>query len=173
MFTPSLFATVNPSSMAQAPVRYAEPNIEDTMGQSIKTQLSDSVRKLSKLSRQVSGVAATDLTPRERGDLIAELQSLATTFDTLAAHATGEEMLDTAREGRTRVEAALAELELGPPHKSNRKITLPWATESLYPVPNIQNHGTRNLGIILSGGAELGEPTPEAGKTTLRPWNQT
>ena len=67
------------------------------------------------LSRQVSGVAATDLTPRERGDLIAELQSLATTFDTLAANATGEEMLDTAREARTRVEAALAEPELGSP----------------------------------------------------------
>ena len=70
--------------MAEAPFRYAEPYVEGTMGQSIKTQLSDSVRKLSMLSRQVSGVAATDLTPRERGDLIAELQSLATTFDTLA-----------------------------------------------------------------------------------------
>jgi hypothetical protein len=80
----------------EAPLRYAEPYIEDTMSESVKTQLSDSVRKLSKLSRQVSGVAATDLTPRERGDLIAELQSLATTFDALAAHTTGEEMLDTA-----------------------------------------------------------------------------
>jgi hypothetical protein len=45
------------------------------MSESVKTQLSDSVRKLSKLSRQVTGVAATDLTPRERGDLIAGLQS--------------------------------------------------------------------------------------------------
>jgi hypothetical protein len=59
-------------------------------------------------------------------------------------------------------EAALAELELAPPHKSNRKITLPWPTDSLYPVPNIQNHGTRNLGIILSGGAEMRD-NPEGG----------
>jgi hypothetical protein len=132
------------------------------MDESVKTQLSDSVRKLSMLSRQVAGVGATDLTPRERGDLIGELQSLAETFDTLAAHATGDDMLETAREGRARVAAALAELELVPPHKSNRKITLPWPADSLYPVPNIQNHGTRNLGIILSGGAELRDD-PEGG----------
>lgn len=31
-------------------LRYAEPNIEDTMGQSVTTQLSDSVRKLSMVS---------------------------------------------------------------------------------------------------------------------------
>jgi hypothetical protein len=71
-------------------------------------------------------------------------------------------MLETARDGRARVEAALAELELAAPHKSNRKITLPWTADSLYPVPNIQNHGTRNLGIILSGGAELRDD-PEGG----------
>jgi hypothetical protein len=70
-------------------------------------------------------------------------------------NATGDDMLETARDSRARVEAELAELELASPHKSNRKITLPWTAESLYPVPNIENHGTRNLGIILSGGAEL------------------
>ncbi len=46
------------------------------------------------------------------------------------------------------VSVGIREKNTSPPHKSNRKITLPWATESLYPVPNIQNHGTRNLGII-------------------------
>jgi peptide/nickel transport system substrate-binding protein len=36
--------------------------------------------------------------------------------------------------------------------KSNRKITQPWADGSLFPMPNIPNHGTRNLATALSGG---------------------
>jgi hypothetical protein len=36
--------------------------------------------------------------------------------------------------------------------KSNRKITQPWNDGSLFPMPNIPNHGTRNLATALSGG---------------------
>ena len=68
--------------------RYAESYTEKTMG-AVETQLSDSVRKLSLLARQVASVAATDLTPRQRGDQIAGLHNLAETFDTLAVHPTG------------------------------------------------------------------------------------
>jgi hypothetical protein len=37
----------------------------------------------------------------------------------------------------------------------NRKIAMPWIDGSLYEMPNVQNHGTRNLGVIVGGGARV------------------
>jgi hypothetical protein len=51
-------------------------------------------------------------------------------------------VLEPAPEWRARVEAALAERELATRTRSNRTITLTWPADSLYPAPNIQNHGT-------------------------------
>jgi hypothetical protein len=45
-------------------------------------------------------------------------------------------------------------IEPGPQRKSNKKIETPWEDDTLYPVPNVQNRGTRNLADIISGAAE-------------------
>jgi hypothetical protein len=40
---------------------------------------------------------------------------------------------------------------------NNRKITLPVSDGGLYEMPNIQNHGTRNLGLTVAGVADVRE----------------
>jgi hypothetical protein len=37
--------------------------------------------------------------------------------------------------------------------KSNRKVVMPFSADSLYLIPNIQNHGTRHLGLMATGAA--------------------
>jgi hypothetical protein len=56
----------------------------------------------------------------------------------------------------------------GPTRKSNRKIALPWPEGTLFPMPNIQNHGTRNLVRTISGSVEwIDDPANAAWKLAV------
>lgn len=83
-----------------------------------------------------------------------EEYSASLTADVARALAANESMRQRLIEIAELVAKLAAETPERPPRKSNRKTELPWADETLFPVANILNQGTRIVGLLVSGAAD-------------------
>jgi hypothetical protein len=129
--------------------------MEHTLGTAEDLEAVSDERFTALLREQV--LSPTGLAPALRDALSAQAQELS---ELVLARYLDDEHQATMLNATARLlgldtdEALAAPTSDARPRGSNRKIELPWTEESPFPMPNLQNHGTRNLATVLSGDAQ-------------------